>query len=493
MNIIQLWLQFGGGGGGINPLAFIFKVTTQADNELVTLPLQHDDYAGYDYVFDFEVQYDKDSPVPVVAYDDTNATYVFPTAGEHIITITGVCEAFSVMNAITPIQTQITEILQWGSVGAKALDISTCSLVEYIPSDLVGGFSSLLTISGMFFQCSGITEIPEGLLDSAVNLIDGTFCFGMTNITEIPATLFANNVLLENLYGAFWATDIIEIPETLFANLSLLRGVATTFKDCTLLTSIPPLLFAGNGQLRTASGVFENTAIGSIPSELFGSCSLLQDVSTAFRGCTNITAISVGLFGPTWNILTFRQTFEGCTSLASVNNSLFLNCGIATTFEATFASCTALTTLPSQLFAQNVNVTSFKETFKFCQNLTSTPSNLFAGSAKVTSYEGVFWGCIRLATINANTFPVYNTKTINFYEGFKTCNALTAIPSNLFDNMPNITGFVRTFHIPSAPGLITSALPALWSRSTPGLVKTDCFHNRTAASNYATATSNGWT
>jgi hypothetical protein len=123
-----------------------------------------------------------------------------------------------------------------------------------------------------------------------------------------------------------------------------------------------------------------------------------------------------------------------------------------------------LTSIPAALFTSCSLVQNFSSTFSGCTNVSAIPEILFASSTLVTSFSSCFQ---------------------NVY-------ALTVVPANLFSNQNLVATYSSCFSTAGtaiAYNKLTSAVPQLWTKPNSPL-GTQCFYNRTLASNYLSIPSN---
>lgn len=96
----------------------------------------------------------------------------------------------------------------------------------------------------------------------------------------------------------------------------------------------------------------------------------IRDIAAAFRDCTSLTYIPVGLFDNCPNVTDFGVAFYGCTSLAAIPAGLFDNCPNVTNFNNTFYGCTAITSDVPELWDTSKwpNVRYHESCFFNCTN-----------------------------------------------------------------------------------------------------------------------------
>ena len=143
---------------------------------------------------------------------------------------------------------------------------------------------------------------------------------------------------------------------------------------CTSLTQIAAPTKNSFKNLTEFSYTFDNTAITSIPENLFANCPNVTDFSSTFAN-TAITSIPENLFANCPNVTDFSSTFAN-TAITSIPENLFANCPNVTDFGSTFAD-TAITSIPEDLFEKCPNVRYFESTFAGCDNLTGNAPDLW--------------------------------------------------------------------------------------------------------------------
>ncbi|GAH17225.1 unnamed protein product, partial [marine sediment metagenome] len=169
-----------------------------------------------------------------------------------------------------------------------------------------------------------------------------------------------------------------------------------------------------------------------------------------FYGCANLVLNAIDKLKAN-NMTTFRSGFRECSDLTAISAGLFDNNPAITNFNACFSDC-SLTAIPAGLFDNNILVTDFGYCFNKNYLLTAIPSGLFD----------------------------YNTVIIDIDGCFSDCSDLTAIPAGLFDNNTLVTDFRFCFYNGSA---LTGSAPELWLRD-PEPTGTQCFYNATGLDNY---------
>lgn len=252
--------------------------------------------------------------------------------GEYDVEILGLCEAWS-FERITNSALNVTELKQWGVVGAKHIDFDSCeNLSGKIPEPNKYSFEKVESFRVLFYKCTNLkTQIPENLFKYATNVVTMRNAFNMAGITgKIPKDLLKNCTKLENIGFMFSSASDLEGP-------------------------IPEELFANCENITYARGVFGYLMIEEIPEKLFYYNVNLEDLGGAFSHCIQIKEIPENLLETCYNITSVTEMFYGCTILEIVPEKLFINNTEITDFRKVFADCTSLNNIQLKLTAQNAN------------------------------------------------------------------------------------------------------------------------------------------
>lgn len=304
------------------------------------------------------------------------------------------------------LENTITAVKQWGYTGLKTLNMSDITSLKEIAPDTEGAFRDIKNFGkepyGGGFSRTGITRIPDGLFDHAVNAetFDDTF-FECENLEYIPEGLFSNCTKVKSFYRTFYGcTKITEIPATLFANNKEVEKAEATFAR-TGITAIPEGLFDSFTKAYNFQAAFSGCEkLENIPESLFAKCTSLKYVGMSaardtyymaqggcFNGCKSLKSIPAGLFANNPGLEDAGQAFYQCDALTEVPASLFANCKELKYVDGTFGYIDNLTTVPVSLFDNNRRIITFRETFIQCRKMTGESPYTMAGENKVHIYE----------------------------------------------------------------------------------------------------------
>lgn len=188
-----------------------------------------------------------------------------------------------------------------GDSGVKDLSFTSYSMLKYVGLVLRND-TERYSFSNCF-SGTGLTSIPQGLLDKCVKATNFSSTFYGVPITSIPAGLFDHCLNASIFKSTFEKTLITSIPEELFRY----NVMATDFDLCfahTKITSVPERLFYyctnavafGGTQISwgTVQGCFSYSLLESVPANLF----INNKKASNFIGCfqhSNLKNLPAGL------------------------------------------------------------------------------------------------------------------------------------------------------------------------------------------------------
>jgi len=407
--------------------------------------------------------------------------------------------------------------------------------ITEIPEGIFDAVANATKFTGAFSACVNLSKIPVSLMYNAVAALDIKYMFaGCDSLKDIPVGMFKNNEAVTNLEYIFCKTAVESLPAGIFTGLTTVRTIGAAFMDCKSLTDIEAGLFDGLDNARSfrycfsnctslrqvPSGlfrgminayeftyVFENTALESVPADLFADAkdNSSVDFTYAFAECPNLKTVPAGIFDKFTKVSSpgFRSMFEdsgletvpaglfknnvavstgfedmffNCHSLKKIEGSIFPTSANVTSLSYTFANCTSLTEIPADLFAPLAeSKTKFTAAFVGCTSLKSIPEELFRHNVNVTQFTGTFCGCSSLESIPAGLFSTTG-KITTVKDLFAECTSLKSIPSGLFAANGALTSFEGTFADCTSLETIPEDLFSAMDGSTSSIKLTECFY-----------------
>ena len=195
--------------------------------------------------------------------------------------------------AITKNSLSLVAYWDLGNSNVNNLSFSGFSMLKYV--GLVLKNDTERQYFSYCFNNTGLTSIPQGLLDNCVAATSLSNIFTNTLISSIPAGLFDHCTKANTFRSAFKGALISSIPDDLFRyNVS-----AYDFSLCfanTKITSVPErlfyyctnaLYFGGVDSWNNPEGCFSHSLLESIPANLFINNKNVSD----FRGCFQYSKI----------------------------------------------------------------------------------------------------------------------------------------------------------------------------------------------------------
>lgn len=386
---------------------------------------------------------------------------------------------------------------------------SSCVNLKSIPLSLMSGTSAALDIKYMFAGCESITEIPSGIFKDNGAVTNLEYIFYKTGVRRLQKGIFEGLSGAKTIGAVFQGCEsLTEIEAGVFDGLTSAKSFRYCFSDCTALRQIPSGLFRGLTLAYEFTYTFENSALESVPEDLFADA---RDYSSAdftymFADCPNLKTVPAGLFNTFTKVTSpgFKNTFNG-SAIETLPAGLFSkNISVSSGFEEVFSNCTSLKTIEGPIFPESTSVSSlayafenctaleslpegffdslsgakikFTATFVSCTALKSLPAGLFAKNTLATGFQGTFCGCSSLESIPSDLLPAAE-KVTSVKDLFAECSSLKSVPSGLFAGLPAITSFEATFADCTALETIPEDLFSSIGTKTSGITFAECFMN----------------
>lgn len=278
---------------------------------------------------------------------------------------------------------------------------SGCKKLESIPAGLFDNLTEATDVSSLLANCAALVAVPDGLLDKLTKVTTVSSLFnGCSSLRTVPNDFFKSQTEATSSGMIFkGCTSLESIPAGLLDPFTKTNTVGSLFSGCKSLGNLPAGLFdkigigSEGGTGVDASYLFENcTKMTEFPT--LANCPRLRNVASLWRGCTALTTVPADYFpADCAAAISTGNMFNGCTSLRSLPAGLLNGMTGITTAMSMFTNCTSLETLPEGLFDAMVGCTNIKEMFKGCTSLESLPAGLFDKMTSITATASAFYGC----------------------------------------------------------------------------------------------------
>ena len=171
-------------------------------------------------------------------------TYTATSTANRIVTIDGVIDRTGepTASAFDPIALTAVRSLGGGLRGEAEWLFYGCSSLTAIPEGLFDHCTEVTDFSSCFSNCVSLTAIPAGLFDHCTAVIDFFGCFfSCSSLTAIPAGLFDHCTAATNFLDCFnGCSSLTAIPAGLFDHCTAVESFHSCFKLCTSLTGETP-------------------------------------------------------------------------------------------------------------------------------------------------------------------------------------------------------------------------------------------------------------
>ncbi|XQP56051.1 MAG: hypothetical protein ACOQNY_01530 [Mycoplasmoidaceae bacterium] len=322
-------------------------------------------------------------------------------------------------------------------------------------------YQATLCYCGMFMNCTGLKEIPTGLLPAGryEGQEDGslsTFCYygmfeGCTGLTELNAGILPSTSLGHQVGSGSTATwkDYYGCYCNMFSGCVGITRINETQANPLL----PATTLARNCYVGMFHGCLGLTDLSSLqlPATDFtypyptGGTASVQEASNCydqmFYGCTNLTK---------------APALKATILSTSCYSSMFYNC----------EKLTGLPTLPDQNYTLADNC--FQYMFYNCKSITSIPA-LVATTMKDYCYSSMFVNCTNLETLSSSSYSLPATTLAPYcYESmFEGCTKLKQAPTLSGANVTLKQGCYSSMFSKCTSLVTAPALPATTSSGAP--------------------------
>ena len=263
-------------------MSFIFKITTTTSPQTFVIPC----VAGV--TFNATVDYgDGTGSQTVTAYNDSNLTHSFATAGQHTITIDGTFPSVRFHNN-TVSRVLVDEVVDLGDVGWVNLYRAFRDCSNLTTFNLgTGNTSSVTNMSSMFYNCSSLTVLNVSSFDTS----------SATNISQ----MFRGCSSLTTL-------DLSNFDTSSVTNMGLM------FYFCSSLTTLNVSNFDTSSVTNMGLMFYFCSSLTTLNVSNFDTSSV-TNMSSMFTNCTNLTNLDIKHFN-------VSSVTVGTGFLQNANNAL---------------------------------------------------------------------------------------------------------------------------------------------------------------------------
>ena len=375
-------------------MSFIFKITTTTSPQTFVIPCTN---TG---TFNATVDYgDGTGSQTVTAYNDSNLTHSFATAGQHTITIDGTFPNVRFYDN-TASRVLVDEVVDLGDVNWINLyqafrDCSNLTAFNAGTTDT----SSVPGMYQMFTNCSSLTSLDLSSFDTSSASNMGLMFYNCSNLTSLDVTSF-NTSSVNSMQQMFYNCSSLTTLDVTSFNTSNVTSMREMFRGCSNLTTLDLTSF---------------------------DTSIVTDMVAMFNSCSNLTTLDLSSFD-TSSATSMQAMFLSCTGLTSLDLNSFDTSSV-TDMNYMFFACYGLTSLDLSSFDTS-SVTDMSVMFGNSYNLTSLGLSSFDTSS-VTNIQSMFANCLGLTSLNIKHFDVSNvTNGTSFL-----LNANNALTTTAYDEL----------------------------------------------------------
>jgi len=376
-------------------MSFIFKITTTTSPQTFVIPCVDEG------TFNATVDYgDGTGSQTVTAYNDSNLTHSFATAGQHTITIDGTFPNIR-FNDNAASRILVDEVVDLGDVGWTFLyqAFRGCTNLTVFNSG-TANTSSVTSMQQMFHTCTNLTALNVSSFDtSSVTTMQAMF-HTCQSLTTLGVSNFDTSSVT-NMQAMFQnCTSLTSLGVSSF-NTSSVTNMGLMFRACSSLTSLNVSSFDTSSITNMGQMFYNCNSLTTLDVSNFDTSSV-NNMQEMFYSCSSLTALDLSSFD-TASVVNMSYMFTNCYSLTNLDLSNFDTSSV-TGMVVMFQNCYSLTNLDLSNFNTS-SVTSISYMFQSCSSLTTLDVSNFDTSS-VTSMRYTFYGCSSLTTLDINHFDV---------------------------------------------------------------------------------------
>ena len=261
--------------------------------------------------------------------------------------------------------------------------------------------SNVTSMSGMFFNCSGLTTLDVSRFNTA-------------NVTD--------------MVGMFYSCSELTALDVSHFDTASVTSMASMFNGCKELVALDLSAFNTSNVIDMSGMFFDCSELTLLDLSRFDTANV-EYMHGMFCGCSGLTALDVSSFS-TSNVTNMRSMFNGCISLETLDVSGFDTSNV-TDMGGIFRACKNLTVLDIGGFDTS-NVTCMGGMFCYCSSLDTLDVSSF-NTCNVTDMGSMFFDCGNLGVLDVSGF---NTSNVNNMDSmFYGCGSLEVLDVSGFDTV----------------------------------------------------------
>ena len=289
-------------------MSFIFKITTTTSPQTFVIPCVDEG------TFNATVDYgDGTGSQTVTAYNDSNLTHSFATAGQHTITIDGTFPNIRFYDDAAS-REALDEVVDLGDVGWVTFyrAFRDCTNLTTFNSG-TANTSSVTSMQQMFHTCTNLTALNVNSFDtSSVTNMQAMF-HTCTNLTTLDVSNFDTSSVsnMNNMFNNCSSLTSLNVSNFDTSSVSNMNNM---FLNCTGLTSLDLSNFDTSSVTGMEYMFLNCTSLTTLDVSKFNTSSV-TDISRMFLNCTSLTNLDIKHFD-------ISSVTNGTSFLQGANNAL---------------------------------------------------------------------------------------------------------------------------------------------------------------------------
>jgi surface protein len=385
---------------------FNMLIETTTENESFTIACQNHG------TFNATIDWGDGSTSTVTSYNDADLGHTYVSAGDHLISISGVFPNIYMYNATAANKLKVKQVQNLGNMG-------------------------WLRLTYAFYGCANMTTFVAGTCDTSGNLYTDLMFYGCTNLVSVNVSGFdTSNVT--NMRAMFMRMENILFLDVSSLDTSSCTDMDMMFRQCKALQTLNVSGFDTSNVTDMQFMFEQNHAMTSCDVSGFDT-SNVTNMQFMFSRCYAIPSIDVTNFN-TSNVTNMHAMFHNTNFLTSLDVSSFDTSNV-TNMSHMFSEAHSLTSLDLSTFDTS-NVTNMSSTLKNCKVMTNVDLSNW-NTSSCTNMNWFFGKCNLLQTVDVSHFDTSSVADMQFM--FSYLYNLQSIDVTNF-NTSNVTNMYAMFH-----------------------------------------------
>ena len=297
--------------------------------------------------------------------------------------------------------------------------------------------SHVTNMSGMFSGCQKIKALPNiAKWDIRRVKYMGGIYQNLSSLEPLPDLESSNLTKTDLKYitdtGMFFnCSSLTKLPEISKWEIKNISNIESMFSSCSSIIFLPDISIWNIGKIKSLKNMFSScSSLKILPDISKWNTENVINMDNMFSFCSSLKSLPDISQWNTENVINMDNMFSFCSSLLSLPDISKWNTKKVTTMEGIFSFCSSLSSLPDISKWNTCNVINMRMMFNYCSKLSSLPDLSKWNINKVINMESMFSFCTKLKSVPF--ISKWNIAKIFYHKFmFHSCSKSLKIPKEL--------------------------------------------------------------